>query len=264
MQTQPNNVLICILKERHVKRCVSWVFRSWHFDQSKAPVFEDPGMSPKQSTIYTTPFIITVNVSVNNSMTSHQCNKHSKKHVLPALLDKNDEVSWWIGDFLEFIIGSWDQALSCCRFCVKYRICDFIILVCPLAPTVLFQAEDRTTPLLLAAQHAAVFHCVKSLLSNFNNTLLITLEQKEQGGGHRAAKPWIGLISGGEGSDAYISYTGVTLPDLRQISHLKQLFAITKCGIHYKRFFSPSFNIISYCSRENGKRCCGEKGIVLF
>ena len=96
---------------------------------------------------------------------------------------------------------------------------------------------------------------MKSLLGNFNNTLLITLEHKELGGGHRAAKLWIGLISEGEGSDPYISYTGVTLPDLRQISHLTQLFAITKCGIHYKRFFfSSCLDIISYCSCENGNQ----------
>lgn len=95
---------------------------------------------------------------------------------------------------------------------------------------------------------------MKSLLWNFNNTLLITLKHKELGGGHRAAELWIGLISEGEGSDPYISYTGVTLPDLRQISHLTQLFAITKCGIHYKRFFFSCLDIISYCSCENGNQ----------
>lgn len=95
----------------------------------------------------------------------------------------------------------------------------------------------QNRPSLPATQQRDEYHCVKSLLWNFNNTLLITLEHKELGGGHRAAELWIGLISEGEGSDPYISYTGVTLPDLRQISHLTQLFAITKCGVHYKRFF---------------------------
>lgn len=131
----------------------------------------------------------------------------------------------------------------------------------------------RNRPSLPATQQRDEYHCVKSLLWNFNNTLLITLEHKELGGGHRAAELWIGLISEGEGSDPYISYTGVTLPDLRQISHLTQLFAITKCGVHYKRFFFffpslPRHNfplfVRKWQPRERFKCYCGEKGIFLL
>lgn len=126
--------------------------------------------------------------------------------------------------------------------------------------------RPRTEPLLYSLLHNRRLyfivwnHCFQTLTTHSSSRW----SRRSRGGGHRAAKLWIGLISGGEGSDAYISYTGVTLPDLRQISHLKQLFAITKCGIHYKRFFPPSFNIISYCSCENGKCCYGEKGIFFL
>lgn len=85
-----------------------------------------------------------------------------------------------------------------------------------------------------------------------------------------AVELWIDLISEGEGSHPYISYIAVTLPDLRQISHSVQLFAITKGGIHYKRFFLSCFNIISYCScknwqhEEHFKSYRAAKGIFLF